>query len=485
MANTCSRTTAIPKYLPKEEVFHTTASRLQQTNITQSALDHVVDVSKETRALVVVARTHDVTHWMDKVHSDWDQYTYLVSEDTNPNDTLHVPANVGNEAMRYLSFLIDRYDSLPDIIAFRHGHENSWHQTFDSAAEVNNLNLTTIRLRRYQNFQCGDSCSQHIYLAETQRNEKRKKLLSTRSDPPVDAAIYEHWNSWFGVPMPEDVAAACCAQFVVTKAARQRYLFLLVTTQPEIAWWNGSKTRQSSVALKTYIHHPSDDSKPRTDRNSSQGRFVSKGFEYLKAKSRTVNTSLSSGESDVAMAASSCERKWYVRGLSMRYTNHQKDSQCAFGEAIGMSHAHNCLLRGLNVIMLRAPHIPSYGSPSHNSSDVRDLLTYIRTCVKTVDHPHHVEETVMFPKIEAMAGDEGEGLFSGALHQYREFHDGLDELLRVAKSLQADPSKSSRTTIKATIDNFAPALVAYLRDEIDLLFLLSLERFDNTALSTW
>ena len=91
----------------------------------------------------------------------------------------------------------------------------------------------------------------------------------------------------------------------------------------------------------------------------------------------------------------------------------------------------------------------------------------------------------MFPKIEAMAGDEGEGLFSGALHQYREFHDGLDELLRVAKSLQADPSKSSRTTIKATIDNFAPALVAYLRDEIDLLFLLSLERFDNTALSTW
>ena len=239
MANTCSRTTAIPKYLPKEEVFHTTASRLQQTNITQSALDHVVDVSKETRALVVVARTHDVTHWMDKVHSDWDQYTYLVSEDTNPNDTLHVPANVGNEAMRYLSFLIDRYDSLPDIIAFRHGHENSWHQTFDSAAEVNNLNLTTIRLRRYQNFQCGDSCSQHIYLAETQRNEKRKKLLSTRSDPPVDAAIYEHWNSWFGVPMPEDVAAACCAQFVVTKAAvyrwpREKYIewrqWLLVTS---------------------------------------------------------------------------------------------------------------------------------------------------------------------------------------------------------------------------------------------------------------
>ena len=88
----------------------------------------------------------------------------------------------------------------------------------------------------------------------------------------------------------------------------------------------------------------------------------------------------------------------------------------------------------------------------------------------------------MFPEIEAMAGDEGEGLFSGALHQHREFHDGLDELLRVAKSMQADPSKYSWTTIKAIIDNFAPALVDHLRDEINLI--LSLERFDSTALST-
>lgn len=60
---------------------------------------------------------------------------------------------------------------------------------------------------------------------------------------------------------------------------------------------------------------------------------------------------------------------------------------------------------------------------------------------------------------------------------------GLDELLRVAESMHADPSKYSWTIIKAIIDNFAPALVDHLRDEINLL-LLSLERFDSTALST-
>ena len=52
---------------------------------------------------------------MDKVRSNWDQYIYLVSEDTTLDKTLGVSANVGSEIMRYLSLLIDRYNSLLDI----------------------------------------------------------------------------------------------------------------------------------------------------------------------------------------------------------------------------------------------------------------------------------------------------------------------------------------------------------------------------------
>lgn len=73
----------------------------------------------------------------------------------------------------------------------------------------------------------------------------------------------------------------------------------------------------SPVLYSRHIRHPPNNSKLRTVWNSSQDRFVSKGFEYLKAKSRTVNISVSSGESDVAMAASSCEREWYIRGFSI------------------------------------------------------------------------------------------------------------------------------------------------------------------------
>lgn len=129
--------------------------------------------------------------------------------------------------------------------------------------------------------------------------------------------------------------------------------------------------------------------------------------------------------------------------------------------------------------MLQAPHIPSAGSPGYNESDVRDLLIYIQAWVKTVNHHHDVEESVMFPEIEKMAG--GEEVFSGAVHQHHEFHDGLVTLLRVADEMQTDLELYSWGKSKAIIDGFAPTLVEHLRDEIRII--LGLERFDSTDLS--
>ena len=221
--NICSHVTAAPKYIPREQI-GTTESRLQNANLT--SLDRIIDIPKQSKALVVAARSRETVQWIEDVEPDWIKYPYILSENDNPNSTLSVPANNGNEAMRYLTFIIDNYDSLPDFIAFRHGHGSAWHQRFDSAIEINNLNLTTVRLRGYQNFNCVGvwGCDEHINLAEKQRTEnasssQTKRLLSARSAPEVDAAIYENWDTWFGVPMPEDVTGPCCAQFAVTKEA--------------------------------------------------------------------------------------------------------------------------------------------------------------------------------------------------------------------------------------------------------------------------
>lgn len=143
-----------------------------------------------------------------------------------------------------------------------------------------------------------------------------------------------------------------------------------------------------------------------------------------------------------------------------------------------MFHVHDCFLRGLNAIILQAPHTPSAGLPGYNESDVRDLLTYIRTWAKAVHHHHDVEEAVMFPKIHKMAGDEG--LFSGAVHQHHDFHYGLVELTRVVEEMQTDLARYSWVSKKAVIDSFARALVKHLREEIGII--LSLERFDSADL---
>jgi hypothetical protein len=39
--------------------------------------------------------------------------------------------NVGCEVSAYLKYIIERYDSLPDFVAFIHGHETAWHQLGD------------------------------------------------------------------------------------------------------------------------------------------------------------------------------------------------------------------------------------------------------------------------------------------------------------------------------------------------------------------
>ena len=165
--NICSRITAIPKYIPSEQI-ESTESQLNQANLTAISLGHIVDIPKESKALVVAARSRETVQWMNDVEPDWIKYPYILDENDKPNNTLTVPANNGNEAMRYLTFIIDNYDSLPDFIAFRHGPGSAWHQRFDSAIEVNNLNLTTVRLRGYQNTNCVGvwGCDEHIYLAE-------------------------------------------------------------------------------------------------------------------------------------------------------------------------------------------------------------------------------------------------------------------------------------------------------------------------------
>lgn len=145
-----------------------------------------------------------------------------------------------------------------------------------------------------------------------------------------------------------------------------------------------------------------------------------------------------------------------------------------------MADAHNAQLRGLNSIIQQAPHVPEFSSPDFCAQDVRDLLFYVATWVKAMEHHHHMEETVVFPGVDALAGQPG--FMDGPRDQHAEFNGGLHELLEYAQGTNAEAyCWEGEGGMKRVIDGFAPSLTSHLYGEIDVMLGLQ-SRLDSVAL---
>ena len=132
-----------------------------------------------------------------------------------------------------------------------------------------------------------------------------------------------------------------------------------------------------------------------------------------------------------------------------------------------MAHVHNCLIRGLNAVIQQAPYIPTSVSPAYRPQDVKDLLFYVASWVRTVEHHHHTEETTMFPAIEEFAGEPG--LMEGPKHQHEEFTPGLEKLLAYAQETKPEDYRwEGGGGMKDIIDGFTEPLTRHLFDEIDV-----------------
>ena len=144
-----------------------------------------------------------------------------------------------------------------------------------------------------------------------------------------------------------------------------------------------------------------------------------------------------------------------------------------------MAHAHNVILRGLNAIYQQAPHVPTSNTPIYKPRDVKDLLFYVRSWTKTVEHHHDTEETCMFPELAGFAGKPG--LMDGPKHQHEEFTPGLDKLLQYATNTKPDAYRwTGRGGMKEIIDGFGASLTKHLNEEIDTI--LSLGFMDSVGL---
>lgn len=184
---------------------------LRKTN--ESNADDCPDVD-----LVVASQMKDNTTWLHDSFADWRKLIYVTND---PNATFTVPSNKGREGMVYLTYIINNYDNLADIIIFLHANRYQWHNDdplYDGLRVLSRLHLSHVLDQGYANLRCVWTlgCPSEI------RPLIEAEAASPASDPASNQArAGSFYKSAFeelfpDIAVPDVVAAACCAQFAVT-----------------------------------------------------------------------------------------------------------------------------------------------------------------------------------------------------------------------------------------------------------------------------
>lgn len=150
--------------------------------------------------------------------NDLQQAIYVVDDENAP---LRVPVNKGNEAMVYLSYMIDFYDKLPDVSTFMHSHEASWHvsELFNrsSIQVVTRLSLEKVVREGYVNLRCElePGCPVSAQLDRIEDGDSMSRMSKVMADSLLQLLP--------GQSLPPVLAQACCAQFSLSRESIQHH----------------------------------------------------------------------------------------------------------------------------------------------------------------------------------------------------------------------------------------------------------------------
>lgn len=170
---------------------------------------------KRTHTLVIAKLKAENVSWIDTELTDLpdlQKAVYVVDDQDAP---LHTPANKGNEAMVYLSYIIDFYKKLPDVSIFVHSHASAWHvgDLFNgSTAEMlRRLSLEKVAREGYVNLRCEiwPGCPVAASLDRTEDPDPDSKM---------NGKVLEFFQQMFpNDPLPTTLAQPCCAQFALSR----------------------------------------------------------------------------------------------------------------------------------------------------------------------------------------------------------------------------------------------------------------------------
>ncbi|KAJ5177281.1 uncharacterized protein N7482_003158 [Penicillium canariense] len=186
------------------------AHRPESITTPEAADESARPVVRRHKDMVVASMKSDDTSWLAEYFSDWSKSIYVVDDHRAP---LTVMRNKGRESMVYLTYIIDNYDSLPDIMLFIHSQRYQWHNDdpyYDGVPMLRNFQTAYLEAEGYVNLRCVWTlgCPVEIHpLSDIHRE---------------DVHAGEYFKNAFvelfpGTPVPEEVGVSCCAQFGVTR----------------------------------------------------------------------------------------------------------------------------------------------------------------------------------------------------------------------------------------------------------------------------
>ncbi|KAL9605806.1 MAG: hypothetical protein Q9179_000992 [Wetmoreana sp. 5 TL-2023] len=180
--------------------------------------------SNYSRVMVIPRMQEDDISWIAKELPGLDLSVYVADD---PGASVHPPRNKGHEVMVYLSYLIENYERLPDIVLFMHSHRWTHHNNnflgFDASQMIRALSDAHVMRRGYVNLRChwSPGCPQWL------RPTNAQDTLSRQEETVLERC----WRELFPFdPLPSFLAQPCCAQFAlsrdrITSIPRSRYAF--------------------------------------------------------------------------------------------------------------------------------------------------------------------------------------------------------------------------------------------------------------------
>jgi len=181
-----------------------------------------------SKHLVVPVSPHENTSFLEHLPSWLNLQPVIYYHPSDPRvaaaaepKPLTIPRNKGNEVMTYLTYILDHYNALPDVIIFVHPHPAAWHNN-DIHLDTTALMLREFNYRRvvrngYMNLRCHwmPGCPAWIKPNSGVWDDRKGEEWYFRD---VYRALFPGVKK-----MPAVFAGPCCAQFAVAREAVLRH----------------------------------------------------------------------------------------------------------------------------------------------------------------------------------------------------------------------------------------------------------------------